>query len=142
MRTIKNKKAMDFGKYFLFMFLVISLLTVFGGMTAVLTQNYDVNTSDNYNEYLQSFNADKYANQDRLELSESGSGSSSGEFSEYESSFKFGEDIKQTTNQTKTFIRVSGDVLGLPAYIWGIISGAILILLLVAIIYFIRGLNQ
>lgn len=122
------------------MFLVISFLSVFGGLTAVMTQNYDVETSESFESYIDTFDSSAYADQEKLELSKSGS--DSGEFSEYEASFKFGDQIKQTSNQTDKFVEATTEVLGLPAYVWYIISGVVMIMLLVAIIYFVRGLNQ
>lgn len=139
--AIKNKKAMNFTAYFVYMFLVVSLIVVLGGMTAVLTQNYDTNTSEELEDYIDTFDADVYADQDKFELEKSGS-TESGEFSEYEASFTFGDQVKQTANQTDAFVGATTEILGLPSYVWYIISGVIFIGLLIAIIYFVRGLSQ
>ena len=122
------------------MFLVIALLGVFGGLTASMMKGYDVNTTPEFDRYVNSFDMKTYANDSTLSIDSSSSGS--GEFSEYESSFKFGEQVKKTTNQTNQFVKATVKILGLPVEIWYIISGIIFIVMLVAIIFFLRGLKE
>lgn len=130
----------NFSGYFVFMFLSIALLTIFGGLGAALLVDYDVETSESFDNYISTFDADVYADKNTLEVDKSNSGS--GEFSEYESSFKFGDQVKQTTNQTDQFVEATTEVLGLPSIVWYIISGIIFILMLVLIIYFLRGISE
>jgi len=138
---MENKKGeFKFSSYFVFMFLVIALLGVFGGITASMMVNYDVNTTPEFDNYIDSFDMDSYADDNILGVDSSDSGS--GEFSEYESSFKFGEQVKTTANQTDQFVEATVQVLGLPVEIWYIISGIIFIVMLVAIIFFLRGLKE
>lgn len=138
---MKNKKAeFKFSNYFVFMFLVIALLGVFGGLTASMLVNYDVETTPQFDNYINSFDMDVYADDGVLGVDSSDA--ESGDFSEYESSFKFGEQVKTTGNQTDQFVKATVEVLGLPVEIWYIISGIIFIVMLVAIIFFLRGLKE
>lgn len=134
-----KKGNLNFSNYLVFMFLAVSLLGVIGGLTSSLLYNYNVSTSSSFNEYMNTFDANEYADQNKLEVQKSDSES---EFSLYESSFQFGDQIKQTQNQTNTFVKETSRVLGLPAQIWYIIIGVVTIIILVAIVYFIRGLSQ
>lgn len=135
-----KKGEFKFSSYFVFMFLVIALLGVFGGLTASMMVNYDVNTTPEFDQYIDSFDMDTYADSETLGVGSSDA--ESGDFSEYESSFKFGEQVKTTANQTDQFVEATVDVLGLPVEIWYIISGIIFIVMLVAIIFFLRGLKE
>lgn len=138
---MKSKNAeFKFSSYFVFMFLVIALLAVFGGLTASMMTNYDVNTTPEFETYIDSFDMGSYANEGVLGVGAADSGN--GDFSEYESSFKFGEQVKTTANQTDQFVEATVNVLGLPVEIWYIISGIVFIVMLVAIIFFLRGLKE
>lgn len=122
------------------MFLVIALLSVLGALGATLMADYDIETSDSFNNYITTFDSSVYTDENILGVDKSDS--TSGEFSEYESSFKFGDQVKQTANQTDSFIKATTSVLGLPAIVWYIISGVLFILMLVLIIYFLRGIKE
>lgn len=139
--VLKNKKAeFTFSNYLVGMFLILGLLGVFSGLTSSLMVNYETNTSVTFENYLEQFDSNKY--QDENTLNVDSSSSDSGEFSEYESSFQFGEQVSQTKNQTGAFISATGEVLGVPSIVWYIITGVIFILLAVVVVYFLRGLNE
>lgn len=138
---MKNKKGeFNFSNYFIFMFLVIALLGIFGGITASMMSSYDVETTPQFDAYIDSFNMETYADENVLGVGSSDAGE--GTFSEYESSFKFGEQVKTTANQTDQFVEATVEVLGVPVVVWYIISGIIFILLLVLIIHFLRGITE
>lgn len=125
----------------MFMFLVIAFIGVFGGITASMMYNYDsVETTPEFDAYIDSFDMDQYADDGVLGVGSSDA--ESGDFSEYESSFKFGEQVKTTGNQTDQFVEATVEVLGLPVEVWYIISGIVFISMLVAIIFFLRGLKE
>ena len=133
--------AFSFSNYFVFMFLAISLLTIFGSLGAALMYNYDVETSSDLDNYLNQFDASTYADENTLTVEKQGF-EGSGEFSAYESSFRFGDQVKTTGDQTTEFVKATSSILGLPPIVWYIISGVLFILLLITIIYFLRGIME
>lgn len=139
MKRINNKKGeFDFAKYFVFMFIAIALVGVFGSLTYNLTANYNVSNSQEFETYLNAFSADTYADETILNVDSSDAGN---DFAEYEASFKFGEQVKETKNETEAFVKASTEILGLSSQTWVIISSIIFILMLVAIVYFLRGIK-
>ena len=137
-----NKKAeFTFTGYFVAAFLVIALLGTFSGITAGMLQNYDsVNTSESFDTYLDNVNAlNVYANEDVLGVEASDSNS---DFGEYEASFDFVEQVKTTNNQTQLLVQATSEELGLPAAVWWIIGSIIGIVLLVAGVFFLRGIKE
>lgn len=139
--VLKNKKAeFTFSNYLVGMFLILGLLGVFSSLTSSLMVNYDTNTSIEFENYLEQFDSEEYQDSDTLSVDSSSS--DSGEFSEYESSFQFGEQVSQTKNQTSAFVSATGEVLGVPSIVWYIVIGVIFILLAVVVVYFLRGLNE
>lgn len=138
---LNNKGDFSFSGYFVGMFLIIALLGVFSGLTAGFIANYDeVNTSSSFQSYLNSVNSlNTYADEEVLGVEASDSNS---DFGEYEASFDFVEQVKTTNNQTQLFVSATSEELGLPSAVWWIIGSIIGILLLVAGVFFLRGISE
>jgi len=137
-----NTKKADFtaSNYLVFMFLVVSLVGVIAGLAGTMMNPYEVETTSEFDNYVDQFNPDDYQNEELLELDSSNS--QNGEFSEYESSFKFGEQVKTTKNQTSAFVSATTAVLGIPAIVWYIVAGVVIILIGVLFAYYLRGINE
>lgn len=132
---------MNFTNYFVFMFLALSLIAVFGTFTYNLISNYDVELSEDFDNYMNSINSEQFANEDVLTV-EAEDSQAGGEFAAYSSSFKFFDQVKTTMSSTNQFIQSSGQILGLPPLFWIIIGGVVGIIVLILGIYFLRGLNE
>ena len=132
---------MNYTNYFLFFFLSVSFLSIFGAMTYSMINEYNVELSDDFGNYIDSFNGSAWANEDVLTVEPEGN-EAGGEFAAYSSSFRFSDQVKTTFEQTGTFIQSTGNILGLPPIFFWVITGAITIILLVLAIFFARGVNE
>lgn len=120
------------------MVLTISLLGVAGGLVANIIAPYDVQTSPEFTLYLNAFSDDTY--KDNLEVD--ASKESGGTFAEYESSFKFGLQAKETYNQTKIFAKATTEILGLDYQIWYIIFTIVFLLISLGVLAYLRGIGK
>lgn len=127
-----------FNKYFVFMILVISMIGVSGGIVASIISPYDVETSSQFNIYLNTFDDSTY--KDNLEVD--ASKESDGTFAEYESSFNFGVQAKDTYNETKQFTKATTDLLGLDSQVWYIIFTVVMILISLGVLAYLRGVGR
>ena len=138
---MKTKKGeLNFTIYLLSFFLFISLGGIIGGISASLTTNYELNTTNEFDNYISSFNSKEFTSDDILNVE--ASDNDNGEFSIYESSFDFGSNIKNSLNESTNFVRGSVSVLGLPTEVYMIIIGFLAIVIGVLVVFFIRGMKE
>ena len=128
----------SFNKYFVFMVLIVSLIPIAGTIAASLITPYGVETSSEFDSYLNAFSDDIYKDTLNVDASKE----SDGTFAEYESSFKFGEQAKTTYNQTKEFTKATTNILGLDYQIWYIIFTILFILISLGVLAYLRGIGK
>jgi len=120
------------------MILIISLIGVSGGIVANLISPYDVETSDEFDSYLNAFSDDTY----KTNLDVDASKESDGTYAEYESSFKFGLQAKETYNQTKEFTKATTNLLGLDYQVWYIVFTILFVLISLGVLAYLRGIGR
>lgn len=120
------------------MILVIGLIGVSGNLVYNIVSPYDVELSDDFDNYMNSFSDEDYKNSLDVEASSQ----SNGDFAEYESSFKFGSQAKETYNQTKTFTKATTGLLGLDYKVWYLIYTIVFVLILLGILAYLRGIGK
>lgn len=119
------------------MVLAVGTLSIVGGIVSAIISPYDVEMSDNFQNYMGSFDDEAYKN-----IDVEASGNTESDYAEYESSFKFGTQAKQTYSQTKEFTVATTGILGLSNQVWYIIITVVFVLILLGIAAYLRGVGK